>query len=385
MRVAYYCQHVLGIGHFHRSLAICQALAQRHPTTLILGGPDVEITTSELNVFKLPGLKMDKEFKGLVSCEDGRPVDEVKSLRPRLLLDFFTKRRFEVFITELYPFGRKAFAFEILPILKAIKTGSLGSCQCYSSVRDILVEKAQGMQKHEDRVVSTINTYYQGVFIHADPKLLRLEETFPRLGELSCPCHYTGFVSKPPVTRSSSAMDIREKLGLTAKTKLIVASIGGGNVGAELLEAAVKAFAILNQDKKYHLQLFCGPYSDRHWFTKMQQEVKQGLGIARFTDDFSGWLAAADLSISMAGYNTTMDLAAARIPALLYPFGQNREQRLRAERFAKALPFTLLTKEDLAPKRLAALMTAALKLPAQGRQIALNGAEMTAEILEKLQ
>ncbi|HID02727.1 MAG TPA: glycosyltransferase, partial [Desulfobacterales bacterium] len=46
MKVACYCQHVLGIGHFHRSLEICKALAERHETVMILGGPDVTLPES---------------------------------------------------------------------------------------------------------------------------------------------------------------------------------------------------------------------------------------------------------------------------------------------------------------------------------------------------
>ena len=42
MNVSYYCQHVLGIGHFHRSMEICKAIARHHPTTLIVGGPPVD-------------------------------------------------------------------------------------------------------------------------------------------------------------------------------------------------------------------------------------------------------------------------------------------------------------------------------------------------------
>ena len=43
MRITYYCQHVLGIGHLHRSLEICKAIAVEHQVTLILGGPKAHI------------------------------------------------------------------------------------------------------------------------------------------------------------------------------------------------------------------------------------------------------------------------------------------------------------------------------------------------------
>ena len=66
--------------------------------------------------------------------------------------------------------------------------------------------------------------------------------------------------------------------------------------------------------------------------------------------------AAADLSVSMGGYNTTMNILASGVPALVWPFGQNREQRLRAERLADLGALRVLEDEDLHPDRLAVIM-----------------------------
>ena len=63
----------------------------------------------------------------------------------------------------------------------------------------------------------------------------------------------------------------------------------------------------------------------------------------RFTNEFLSFLAAADLSISMAGYNTCMNVLAAGVTALVWPFGQNREQRLRGEKLAALEAVTLVS------------------------------------------
>ena len=54
-----------------------------------------------------------------------------------------------------------------------------------------------------------------------------------------------------------------------------------------------------------------------------------------FSLDFVSELATADLSISMAGYNTCTDILSAGVPALVYPFPENREQGMRAVRLEK--------------------------------------------------
>jgi predicted glycosyltransferase len=86
----------------------------------------------------------------------------------------------------------------------------------------------------------------------------------------------------------------------------------------------------------------------------------------------------------MAGYNTSMNLLAAGVPALVYPFGQNREQRLRAEKLAAVGGMTVVDDEDLKPSGLAALMKGSLKkvrTPVSS-PVSLNGAQETARWLE---
>jgi predicted glycosyltransferase len=75
--------------------------------------------------------------------------------------------------------------------------------------------------------------------------------------------------------------------------------------------------------------------------------------VQRFSPDFLAELAAADLSVSMGGYNTTMNLLAAEVPALVWPFARNREQGMRAGRLARLGALELLGEADLNPSRLA--------------------------------
>ena len=106
--------------------------------------------------------------------------------------------------------------------------------------------------------------------------------------------------------------------------------------------------------------------------------------IIRFAPDFLSHLAAADLSISMGGYNTTMNILASGTPALVWPFGQNREQRLRADRLASLGVLQVLENEDLDPDRLAAIMDDWMSRSTRSAvNINLNGAANTARWIEK--
>ena len=129
------------------------------------------------------------------------------------------------------------------------------------------------------------------------------------------------------------------------------------------MEAVVRAFNRLEAGKPCHLKVFTGPFLEGGAFDDLKKMAGNNVQIERFTPDFLSYLAAADLSISMGGYNTTMNLLATEVPALVWPFPQNREQRLRAERLAKKGVLKIIEDENLRPDRLAGLMDQMLTLP----------------------
>ena len=374
MKIAFYCQHVLGIGHFKRSLAMCSELVARgYQLTLILGGPSVEITDNRINVFQLPGLKMDADFKGLIPCEPGFTLKTVKSLRQKKLYNWFKDNKPEIFITELYPLGRKGFRFELDPILKGIKEKTLTPALCCSSVRDILVEKKEGREKFETRATKTLNNYFHGLIIHADQKVIALDETFNKFNDIAIPYDYSGFIApsySPP-----------EKTNEQYNQPLVIASIGGGNVGGELLEATANAAKLA--DGKYHLKLFCGKYSSNTLYKNLKEKECKDISVCQFTDNFPAELAKAQLSISMAGYNTCMNVLQTGVPALFYPFAQNREQQLRIEKLCKHANIKIILKDQLSRARLNALIQEQLEHQSYVSKIDLNGAQNSCTILEK--
>jgi predicted glycosyltransferase len=379
MKILIYCQHVLGVGHFFRTLEICRALTG-HDVVLVTGGSPVDAgLPAHVREIRLPGLMMDEDFKALHAAGDGPSVEEIKAERRDRFMDIVREEAPELMLVELYPFGRKKFRFELDPVLKAIRSGELPPCQVVCSLRDILVEKAD-TASYEERVVSTLNRYFDAVLIHADPELVRLEETFSRLDDIELPMVYTGFVTPRPPAGARERM--RKELWLSPDTALIVASAGGGKVGGPLLEAAVHAVGRLDHDVR--LQVFTGPFMEDEIVSRLRSVSDSRIVVERFTPDFLSWLAAADLSISMGGYNTTMNLLAARTPSLIWPFGQNREQRLRAERIARHGGLELLSDEDLEPARLAERITAVLnRRERPGIRLDLEGAEATARWISR--
>ena len=382
MKIIVYCQHVLGIGHFFRTLEICRAL-KRHEVLLVTGGPRVDAAVpAQVRMVRLPGLQMNREFQGLHPTAPGKSVGQVKTERQEKLFSLFEKERPDIFLVELYPFGRKAFRFEIDPVLKGIRDKTLPPARVICSLRDILVERGTDAPKYEARIIETLNGYFDGLLVHADPGFIRLDETFSRMDDITVPVAYTGFIAPTPPSGARDRM--RQQLGLRADEQLIVASAGGGKVGDRLLTSVLDALPLMARKDRACLHVFTGPYLDQPVFDHLKTIAGPRVRIERFSKDFLSYLAAADLSVSMAGYNTTMNILSTRVPALVWPFPLNQEQGLRARRLAELKALTLIDEIDLRPDRLAALMDRNLsKHPEPGLHLDLDGAESTARRLEK--
>ena len=287
---------------------------------------------------------MDKNFTGLYSVDPQKSLEDVKLERQKQLLDLVKNENPDFFLIELYPFGRRAFRFELIPVLNFIKDNHRVNCKVVCSMRDILVERKNRL-KYESGVIDALNTWFDAVLVHSDPQLIKLGSTFSRLDMIKVPLFYTGFVT--PVPDMKKVKHIRENLRLKNKKRLIVASAGGGNVGAPLLRVVVNAYKELSSKENLMLNVYTGPYMEKEDKQYLQSFSSSSIRVKEFTSDFVSLLGAADLSVSMAGYNTCMNIVAAKVPSLVWPFGQNQEQRERAREIARFVPMTILEDQDL--------------------------------------
>jgi predicted glycosyltransferase len=385
MRVVFYCQHVLGVGHVFRSLEIVRALAD-HEVVMVTGGAEVAFDPPPNMIHeRLPGLMMSPDFTTFIPMEPGADIDQVRARRLEQFRAVMDRYRPDALLVELFPFGRRAFRFELLPVLAGVRAGEWGRCKAACSLRDILVEKADPA-KYARRVLSMLNPHFDLVLVHADPALVTLDETFPAVADIAPPVRYTGYVARRPEPGAGAAL--RRELGLcdTPRTPLIVASAGGGQVGNELIRAAIRASALLAATHPHSLHAFTGPYAaatDHDRCLALAADHPH-ITVRRFTSRFPAYLDAADLSISLGGYNTTMNLLAAGTYGLILPFAQNREQAMRTSRLQHHNAVGLLTPEDLDPTRLAVRITHALTRTTTATPLNLDGATATARLLQEL-
>ncbi len=381
-RAMFYCQQVMGIGHLVRSSAVVQSLARRFEVLFAVGGrvssqfkfPD------SIQVLRLPRLEMDAGLEHLLPCDSSLDLEQTKLRRQQELLQAFRSFQPDVLVTELFPFGRRQFAFELEPLLELARRG--GSTLIVSSVRDILVAKGD-REKHERRAVKALNRYYDLVLVHSDPNFQKLEETFSRLPDVNCPVAYTGYVTQLGAgseSRSVFAPDQRP---------LIVVSDGAGQCpsGHQLLRSAMRAAALLDKVIPHRFQFFAGLNMPDEVYAELDALARsaRNVQLAHYTPSLPAVVREAGLSISMAGYSTVMDVLCTGVRALVYPVvtGLEQEQSLRAAKLAQRGVLGVLTPEDLAPERLALEIQRALRRAPAPLALDLNGAENSARLLDE--
>jgi predicted glycosyltransferase len=377
-RVMFYCQSLLGIGHFIRSRELLFALRD-FEVCFLYGGefiPGFELP-DWVEVVYLPALKSDARFEQLYVVDSSDSLPEVQARRKELLLGAFDRIAPDVLLIELFPFGRRKFNFELLPLL-AHARATRPAVKIVCSLRDILVRRPD-QARYEAEACALINQYFDLLLVHADPRLQRLEETFGSVAGLNCAIRYTGYVAQPA----------RDKPKRPAGTDpLILVSIGGGRVGHELLDCVLDAETQLTMPRRLHI--FTGPHMPVEEFQNLQQKVagRSHITIERHTTQFLACLQQADLSISTAGYNTCMDILSAGARALVWPFNEhgNHEQTLRARKLERLGYVCVLDPAQLEPDCLAAEIARCLDQPAPIPAVALDlqGAPRTAELLATL-
>ncbi|HEU4834284.1 MAG TPA: glycosyltransferase [Pyrinomonadaceae bacterium] len=376
--ILFYCQHSLGMGHLMRSLALAERLGRRFRVMLLNGGrlPAGIVVPSNIQVINLPPLGID-DANQLVSHDKRIPVERALDRRQKMIRVTFDNIRPVVVLIELFPFGRKKFAKEILPLLQTARskeTRALVVC----SLRDILVNQRPEQAEYDDRAAAWANEFFDVVLVHSDPSFARFEESFHSNVPLQVPIKYTGFVV--PSSAPATPKDI--------KRKRIVVSAGGGIVGEPLLRTAIEANNYFQDDPEVEMKLIAGPFLSEEAWRELRALAhgKNKLRLVRHVSDLCGELCGAAVSISQAGYNTCLDVLRARVPALLVPFVREGEdeQRRRALRLQELGAVKVLEQTELTPARLAAEIRQSMNSKVATPALDLNGAENAATLIESM-
>jgi predicted glycosyltransferase len=217
------------------------------------------------------------------------------------------------------------------------------------------------------------------VLVHADPSVVRLDEHFAHTSELTVPVRYTGFVGLPP-RRSADAGSGEPYAVLSC----------GGTDGRRFLRAAVDGFRRAVADGtlgRMALRLFPDPRTaaavGELGLTDDPSDDTLIL-VGGFTSEFGPALAGSALSISRAGYNTSVEVLMTGVAAVLAPDATMSDQGARARRLASLGLVALVEEDPPHPDDVAAAIARAIATPRPRACVDLDGAATTCALLERL-
>ena len=373
-----YCQHSAGIGHLVRSLILAGGLAERFRVVMLCGGPlpPALATPPGCELIALPPLGHDADHR-LVSRDPRWTVEQAMRARGELIQAAFDATSPRVVMVELFPFGRKKFAFELLPLLERARSAPrrpLVVC----SLRDILVSGRSNQRKHDQDACELANRFLDAVLVHADPRFARLEESFHPATPLRVPVHYTGFV------RDGGGQSARPP----RRRQRMLVSAGGGLVGEPLLRAAVAAQPALLDKEELTTTVAAGPFLPEpawRWLSRAARR-QPGLEAHRYLPDLAGEMAASRISVSQCGYNTAMDILASGTPAVVVPFagaGED-EQSTRARRLERLRVLRVLEPGELDAASLLAAVSQELRSHPRRLDLDFDGRANTTRLVAAL-
>ena len=372
--VLFWVQHLLGVGHLRRAAVLARAFRRAGvEVSLVSGGmPEPGIDLEGGTLVQLPPVRAgDRHFKTLVDG-DGAVIDEeFRRRRIGRLLDAWRAAAPDIIVTELFPFGRRQLRNEVVTLLEAARAREPRPL-VVSSVRDILVEPPKAERSRE--MLDWSRRLYDRVLVHGDPDLVAFDETFSLAAEIADRIAYTGYVVETPVRRPGGP-----------GTGEVLVSAGGGAVSEDLFRAALAARPRTCL-RGHPWRLLAGHALPEPALAALAAVAGDGVVVERARTDFTSLLANCTLSISQGGYNTVMELAAARARAVIVPYagGLETEQTLRARLLEGRTAIRSIPEDGLGPEALAAAVDAAMEGPEPGApDIRMDGAPTSARLLRE--
>lgn len=352
-RMVAYSHDTYGLGNIRRMLAVCNYLVDTVPDLAILlisGSPMVQSFRVKrgIDYIKLPCLSRTGA-EGYAVKSIGAGLNETVELRTELIMRTVERFKPDILLVDKKPFGVEAELRDTLEYLDATRPHT----QRILLLRDILDSaEATTAVWQKQHYYEAIRKYYDRVLVVGAPEVFdpRKEYRFPRAA--ADKVRFCGYIGQEKSPRPRE--QVRRELGLQSD-KLVLATVGGGEDGYELLRNYLVGLGQRGASAGFDSVIVCGPEmgpARRAQLAKLAQPWAR-VQVREFVDDMLSTMNAADVVVSMGGYNTVCELLALRKPAVLVPRAKPvAEQWIRAQRLANLGFFRVIHPDCLNPNNL---------------------------------
>ncbi|HMS84451.1 MAG TPA: glycosyltransferase, partial [Nitrospira sp.] len=308
-------------------------------------------------------------------------------LRQRIIWDSLCMLKPDMFLVDKSPAGIKG---ELLPALRHCKS-FLPETKLVLGMRDIEDDPRHVAEEwNKSGVIPLLEHTYDAIFLYGTPSLYDPVQEYrlsPLIEQKLIPCGYIG--------RSQGASQkapIRHELGLRTD-RFVLVTPGGGDDGFAIVDTHLRMLREKIQPGRHEFDslIVTGPLmcSEKRRVLKQAADEDLALTVIDFTPHLYDYLRAADLIVSMGGYNTVVEILSANQRGIIVPRVYPRlEQCIRAERLAAKGLLTMIHPTELTPDSLFRSITQSLQGPRPPRSqdigIPLNGAVTVSKAVKQL-
>lgn len=386
-RILLYSHDTYGLGHLRRTLSVAERLARD-----ISGVHQLIVTGSIVaGAFGMPPRTDMVKLPALSKRSSGRyksralPLSLKRTLawREQMILQAAVNFKPHLVLVDKVAGGVHG---ELLPTLRHLKAWS-PQTKIVLGMRDIEDSPAATREEWAANSVSQLLDHvYDSLLLYGQRSLFDPVHAYQLSPTAAAKLVECGYLRRTQTSRSPQA--IRRELNIGGKP-LVLVTVGGGGDGYDIIKTYLDMVTQQDEDVPFHSVVVTGPLMPQGKRNMLHKAARKlPVDLLEFTPDLTSYMAAADLVISMAGYNTVCEILSLQKRALLIPRVRVREeQRLRALSLAKMEQVRVLLTGDLTPQRLGIEIDAALATQPPTIKLGLNGlsnlSKTIAELLEE--
>jgi predicted glycosyltransferase len=314
-------------------------------------------------------------------------MSAVRAERAGIIASTLLRLRPDVFLVDHAPLGMKG---ELRLALEMARE-KLPDTRVVLGLRDILdapdVVRATWSTQG---VYQLMETAYQQIIVYGSRELFDAASEYGIPDAVARRVRFSGYIAKDRGLEQNINGQGTWTQARRAGDRRILVMGGGGGDAAPMLLAAIEAWESLRYLLYGEAVIVVGPLMAPANKIEVEWRARHvpGVRVIRSSTTMLSLIAAADLVVSMGGYNSVVEAVAAHKPLVICPrTAPRREQLMRAEIMARLglAQVARLDGDHNAAARIADAMVAALKAgppPAHAwRAIDLRGTERVADLL----
>ncbi|GBE13597.1 undecaprenyldiphospho-muramoylpentapeptide beta-N- acetylglucosaminyltransferase [bacterium BMS3Bbin14] len=346
-----YSHDTYGLGHIRRTLAIAGYLRSASTNILILTGSPVAGRfrfPDNVDFVRIPGMikKTNDEYQALAIRID---PEHAVTIRKAIISATAATFRPDLFIVDKEPLGLKR---EVLPVLQWFRRHS-PQTRTILGLRDIMDDRATVRRDWRRRnVYHYLEELYSEIWVYGRQEIYDPAVEYDIPAAVRDKMFFTGYLQRP-VASAKRSLKTRQKFAVRDQDRLIVLTAGGGGDGFKMMDT----YLAMHESRPVpgiKSILITGPFMPREQRGLLAQRARPyRITVLPFYPRMEEMFGAADLVITMGGYNTVCEILSQQTPALIIPRETPRlEQLLRAEALKKQRLIEFIPWSALNPERL---------------------------------